>query len=141
MQLVVDVILSTAEPRIAVLGTGGIGKTSLTQAVLHHPAIVEKYYQGTTGIPQISFIACERALSMQDMLGLVALHLNLGIQGGNVKLLILHELSRCARSIGGYLLVLDNLETCWEVGAERPAVEGFLAQLGDIEGLGLIVCY
>ena len=140
MQLVVDAILSTAEPRIAVLGTGGIGKTSLAQAVLHHPAIVEKYCQGATGIPQISFIACERSLSMKDMLVLIALCLNLSIQGVDPKLLILHELSRRARSTGGYLLVLDNLETCWEVGAERPTVEGFLAQLGDIKGLGLIVC-
>ncbi|KAJ7462871.1 hypothetical protein FB451DRAFT_1494902 [Mycena latifolia] len=38
-------ILQQESPRIAILGAGGIGKTSLAKATLHHPDIASKYEQ------------------------------------------------------------------------------------------------
>jgi ABC-type branched-subunit amino acid transport system ATPase component len=36
---------SRGTPRIAILGAGGMGKTSLARAVLHHPEITAIYKQ------------------------------------------------------------------------------------------------
>ncbi|KAJ7877915.1 hypothetical protein B0H14DRAFT_3130084 [Mycena olivaceomarginata] len=38
-------LFNTGIPRIAILGAGGMGKTSLARAVLHHPDITARYVQ------------------------------------------------------------------------------------------------
>jgi Cdc6-like AAA superfamily ATPase len=48
-------LFSQGTPKIAILGAGGMGKTSLARAVLHHTEITEKYNQ------QQFFIACDSA--------------------------------------------------------------------------------
>jgi predicted AAA+ superfamily ATPase len=53
-------ILLTDPARITILGPGGMGKTTLAMAALHHPAIVEKYNA-------IHFISCESANSCSDL--------------------------------------------------------------------------
>jgi hypothetical protein len=139
----ISIISGLAPPKIVVLGTGGVGKTSLVHAVLHHPTVTQKYLPASSNHTgsRIIFISCERATNITDLVVLVALGLNLLGQSTQIKLLVIHELSNRAGSSPGCLLVLDNLETCWEPTRERSAVEAFLTQLDTIEGLGLIVCH
>ncbi|KAJ7729747.1 hypothetical protein B0H16DRAFT_1893766 [Mycena metata] len=115
-------------PRIAILGAGGMGKTSLAQAVLHHEEIVIKY-QGNR-----LFVACDTAASKVELAGLVGAHLGMK-PGQDLTQAVLHRLSEGSTT----LLILDNLETAWEPVESRKEVEEFLSLLTDIASLGLMI--
>jgi AAA+ ATPase superfamily predicted ATPase len=113
--------------KIAILGTGGIGKTSLARAVLHDPHVMAKYNHRF-------FVPCDSAASGNDLAALVALHLALKAEKNPTKSII-RFLSGTAPS----LMILDNLETVWEPLESRGVVEEFLSLLTDIPHLSLIV--
>jgi Cdc6-like AAA superfamily ATPase len=113
--------------RIAILGTGGIGKTSLARAVLHHPQIAAKYSSRF-------FVPCDSATSEDDLASIVASHLGLKPEKNPTKSII-----RFLSSSSSALLILDNLETVWEPSEFRGTVEEFLSLLTDIPHLALIV--
>ncbi|KAJ7754074.1 hypothetical protein B0H16DRAFT_1280089, partial [Mycena metata] len=115
-------------PRIAILGAGGMGKTSLAQAVLHHEEIVIKY-QGNQ-----LFVACDTAASKVELVGLIGACL--GMKPGNdLTQAVLHRLSEGSTT----LLILDNLETAWEPVESHNEVEEFLSLLTDIASLALMI--
>ncbi|KAJ7828442.1 hypothetical protein B0H14DRAFT_2811975 [Mycena olivaceomarginata] len=101
--------------RIAILGTGGIGKTSLARAVLHHPQITAKYSSRF-------FVPCDSA----HIWGRSRFHQSHKIH---------HPVSFIQFII---LLIMDNLETVWEPSEFRGTVEEFLSLLTDIPHLALI---
>ncbi|KAJ7718154.1 hypothetical protein B0H16DRAFT_1433453 [Mycena metata] len=115
-------------PRIAILGAGGMGKTSLAQAVLHHEEIVIKY-QGNR-----FFVACDTAASKVELAGLIGAHLGMK-PGQDLTRAVLHHLSEGSTT----LLILDNLETAWEPVESRKEVEEFLSLLTDIASLALMI--
>ncbi|KAJ7719893.1 hypothetical protein B0H16DRAFT_1336415 [Mycena metata] len=115
-------------PRIAILGAGGMGKTSLAQAVIHHEEIVIKY-QGNR-----LFVACDTAASKVELAGLIGAHL--GMKPGNdLTQAVLYRLSVGSPT----LLILDNLETAWEPVESHKEVEEFLSRLTDIASLALMI--
>ncbi|KAJ6492827.1 hypothetical protein C8R47DRAFT_1070353 [Mycena vitilis] len=57
-------------PRIAILGPGGIGKTSLAKAILHHPDITKFQAHRV-------FVACDIVTSKVELAGLVGTHVGL----------------------------------------------------------------
>ncbi|KAJ7715543.1 hypothetical protein B0H16DRAFT_1434875 [Mycena metata] len=116
-------------PRIAILGAGGMGKTSLAQAVLHHEEIVIKY-QGNQ-----FFVVCDTAASKVELAGLIGDHLGMK-SGKDLTQAVLFHLSEGPPT----LLILDNLETVWEPAESRKEVEEFLSLLTDITSLALMVC-
>ncbi|KAJ7192658.1 hypothetical protein GGX14DRAFT_528349 [Mycena pura] len=114
-------------PRIAVLGAGGMGKTSLARAVLHHPDISLKY-----GEYRI-FVACDGVSTAAELVALIGNYQGLEL-GKNPAQIIRHFASRPPT-----LLILDNLETAWEPMGSRNEIEKFLTLLTDIQQLALIV--
>ncbi|KAJ6509627.1 P-loop containing nucleoside triphosphate hydrolase protein, partial [Mycena vulgaris] len=115
-------------PRIAILGAGGMGKTSLARAVLHHVEIASRYDQDRF------FIACDSVSTKSELVALIGMHL--GIKPGkDLTRNILQHLS----SSPGSLSILDNLETSWELLESRRDIEGLLSLLGDIQDLALII--
>ncbi|KAJ7445327.1 hypothetical protein FB451DRAFT_1376213, partial [Mycena latifolia] len=110
----------SAPARVSILGAGGVGKTSLSLALLHDPQITrafsERYF--------VSYL-------------LVTMAAYLDIPPDNqLRQSILRRLS------GGEpcMLVLDNLDTAWEnIQASRKEIEDFLGLLTDIPHVALVV--
>jgi hypothetical protein len=120
-------MLSETSARIAILGPGGMGKTSLAKAALHHPEITAKYEHRL-------FVPCHSATTSVEMAAIIGSHVGLK-PGKDLKKPVIRYLSEKPAC----LLVLDNLETAWEPLASRSAVEKFLSLLTDISHLTLMV--
>ncbi|KAJ6499481.1 hypothetical protein DFH09DRAFT_1376034 [Mycena vulgaris] len=84
--------------RIAILGMGGMGKTSLAAAVLQDPAVVAKY-------PCRYFVPCHSTVTCTDLAASIASHVGLD-KGPN----IVANLVRHLKSGPAALLVLDTLK-------------------------------
>ncbi|KAJ7155780.1 hypothetical protein C8R46DRAFT_1196518 [Mycena filopes] len=96
-------ILAQEAPRIAILGGGGMGKTSLARAALHHGETCSKFQARF-------FVSAEAATTAIELAALIGLHLGLN-PGSN---LIRPVVRYFAQQTSPCLLVLDNLETPWE---------------------------
>ncbi|KAJ7114649.1 P-loop containing nucleoside triphosphate hydrolase protein, partial [Mycena crocata] len=110
-------LLNKKTSRIAILGPGGMGKTSLAKAVLHHPQIREKFHQDRY------FVACDSTTTKAELVALIGAHLGLK-PGRDITGPIIEFLS-----INPCLLILDNLETAWDPIESRRDVEDFLSML------------
>ncbi|KAJ6538915.1 hypothetical protein B0H10DRAFT_1971304 [Mycena sp. CBHHK59/15] len=115
-------------PRIAILGAGGMGKTSLATAVLHHSQITARYGQHRF------FVACDSASTKLELMALVGAHLSLK-PGKDLTQHVIHYFS----SNSPCLLILDNLETVWEPTEPCDDIEELLSLLTDIQDLALII--
>lgn len=120
-------ILRRDSPRMAILGTGGIGKTSLATAALHHPEIMSRFTNRY-------FISCDSAVTSSDLVSIVASNLSLE-PSRNLAKVVAHHLSSGPPS----LLVFDNFETPWEPVDGRAEVENFLSLLADVPHVALLV--
>ncbi|KAJ7738126.1 hypothetical protein B0H16DRAFT_1761707, partial [Mycena metata] len=121
-------VLSKDAPRIAILGGGGMGKTSLARAALHHMDTCTKFKHRF-------FVSAEAATTAIELAALIGLHL--GLEPG---LDLTKPVAQYfARQAGLCLLILDNLETPWEPIQSRGGVENFLSLLADVEHLALII--
>ncbi|KAJ7885238.1 hypothetical protein B0H13DRAFT_1889659 [Mycena leptocephala] len=120
-------ILAQESPRVAILGAGGMGKTSLARAVLHHP-------DTSTQFEHRFFVSAESATTSVELVALIGLHVGLkpGINLTQPVVKFFSKMSSC-------LLILDNLETPWEPVQTRGGVEEFLSLLTDIQQLALII--
>ena len=119
--------LLTSSARIAILGTGGIGKTTLAVAALHHPSVVDRYSHR-------HFVSCESVSNCRGLVAVIGSHLGLEPSSQLTKAILRH-FSESAPS----MLILDNLETPWEPAGSRAEVEEFLSLLADVSNLGLLV--
>ncbi|KAJ7452619.1 P-loop containing nucleoside triphosphate hydrolase protein, partial [Mycena latifolia] len=113
--------------RIAILGAGGMGKTSLAKAALHHPDVAAKYENRF-------FVPCDSVANGIEMAASIGAHMGLK-PGKDLTKPVIRYLSRKPNC----LLILDNLETTWEPLGSRPGVEEFLSLLTDIHHLALII--
>ncbi|KAJ7110241.1 hypothetical protein C8R43DRAFT_1139485 [Mycena crocata] len=123
---VVDILLQDST-RVALLGPGGIGKTSLARTTLHNEKIVAKFAYRY-------FVSCESAITPGDLKAAMALTFGLELSGdvSNTIVTFLLKRSSC-------LLILDNFETPWEPTQTRNQVEAFLALLADIQQVSLLI--
>ncbi|KAJ7813633.1 hypothetical protein B0H13DRAFT_2368582 [Mycena leptocephala] len=99
--------------RVAILGPGGMGKTTLAMAALHDDAIIEKYNLR-------HFISCESSTNCGDLVTHIGLHLGLDVASSPLSKAIVQHFRQC----GPCLVVLDNFETPWEA----PCVAGYRAR-------------
>ncbi|KAJ7925763.1 P-loop containing nucleoside triphosphate hydrolase protein, partial [Mycena leptocephala] len=115
-------------PRIAILGPGGMGKTSLARAVLHQAEITAKYEHHR------HFVACDSATTKVELAALIGAHIGLK-PGKDLTQPVIQYFSSSPSS----LLLLDNLETLWEPIGSRSDIEEFLSLLTDVGHLALVI--
>jgi DNA-binding NtrC family response regulator len=88
LESLVDTLV--AQPAsVAILGPGGIGKTTLAMAILHHHSVKEKY-------PSRHFISCESASTRDDLLASIGSYLGLELSGQLSRAIFSHL--RCVRA-------------------------------------------
>ncbi|KAJ7159787.1 hypothetical protein C8R46DRAFT_374191 [Mycena filopes] len=114
--------------RVAILGAGGMGKTSLARAALYSPEIIAKYG------PRRVFVACDTAPTKVELAALIGAHLGLK-SGRDLTRSVIRHFATGAPA----LLILDNFETVWDPIESREEIEEFLSLLADIKHLALII--
>ncbi|KAJ7841250.1 hypothetical protein B0H13DRAFT_2286978 [Mycena leptocephala] len=119
-------ILIQDSPRIAILGGGGMGKTSLARAVLHHHDTSRKFEHRF-------FVSAEPATSTTELAALIGLHLGLNPSQDLTRPVVQYFARKPS-----CLLILDNLETAWEPIQSRGEIEEFLSLLTGVDNLALI---
>ncbi|KAJ7162355.1 hypothetical protein C8R46DRAFT_955323 [Mycena filopes] len=127
LQQIVEALAQGA-PRIAILGGGGMGKTSLARATLHHSDTCSKF-RGRF------FVSAEAATTAIELAALICLHLDMESGPDPIRPVVRYF----AQQTSPCLLVLDNLETLWEPLESRSAVEEFISLLADVTHLALII--
>ncbi|KAJ7155168.1 P-loop containing nucleoside triphosphate hydrolase protein, partial [Mycena filopes] len=112
---------------IAILGPGGVGKTALALAVIHHPQTSAVY-------EHVYFISCQSCATCSDLTANIVSHLPLE-RTGNPRSIIQH----LSYNPVPVLFVLDNLETTWEEQHSRSDVEDLLSLLTEVPKLTLMI--
>jgi tetratricopeptide (TPR) repeat protein len=108
-----------------VLGTVGIGKSTVCLEALHNSRVVERF-----GARRY-FVRLDGAYGAQDILAGVGAVLGIPADQASIAKVLGHLAPQPAA------LALDNLETPWE--AETPETEALLAQLATVPRLSLAV--
>lgn len=125
-ETIISTLISNQNAHVAILGTPGIGKTTLALSVLHDQRLKDRFAD------RRYFVTCEGANSKDDLLSAIAAQL--GIHGDGLQRKIVDRLSEHKT-----ILVLDNFETSWEPLASKGAVEQLLVSISAIPCLSLIL--
>ncbi|KAJ7857942.1 hypothetical protein B0H14DRAFT_3637472, partial [Mycena olivaceomarginata] len=121
-------LFNTGVPRIAILGGGGMGKTSLAMVLLHHTEITARYAQNRF------FVACTSVTTKLELVNLIGAHLGFRPAKDLTQAVLQHFLENPPS-----LLILDELEMLWEPVSSRGEIEEFLSLLTSVEDLALMI--
>ncbi|KAG6815352.1 hypothetical protein H0H93_010068, partial [Arthromyces matolae] len=77
---VIDMLLNNSPPHIAILGGGGMGKTTLALSVLNEPVIADRY-------PSRFFVSCEGSSSVPSLVAEIANALRLPLANRDTYLI------------------------------------------------------
>jgi hypothetical protein len=146
----VHVLLSTPGAGIAILGSGGIGKTEVATAVLYHHRVQEAYgafrffvrCDGATASSQGATASYRPLGAVGQLVSLMATQLGLDVSGGHPDLMD-EPRGRADEKVVSFfsrqstVLVLDNFETVWD-GSE-PDLDEFIQRLRALQNMRLIV--
>ncbi|KZV65974.1 hypothetical protein PENSPDRAFT_756061 [Peniophora sp. CONT] len=127
----VKLIVHQAPARVAILGTGGIGKTSIALTILHRPEVKALYGD------RRCFVSCEAATTVDGVVralieALDSSKITSGLSPESTQRSLFHYL----KSVTG-IICLDNLETPWD--ADTVAVEEFLAEFAHLPFIALLI--
>ncbi|KAH7088683.1 P-loop containing nucleoside triphosphate hydrolase protein [Auriculariales sp. MPI-PUGE-AT-0066] len=127
---IVGIICKLVAAGIAVMGPGGVGKTSLALAVLHDSRVIE-----VIGDHRF-FISVEGMIDIDAASTLLANHLDLEGSSDPLSSSISY-----LQSLPRALLVVDNLETLWfsNTPSARADTENFLSRLAEVPSVTLLV--
>ncbi|THV04662.1 hypothetical protein K435DRAFT_902174 [Dendrothele bispora CBS 962.96] len=125
-------ILCQQGPRfLAILGAGGMGKTSLALHIMNAPSVKDKF------AGRCYFIPCELFEDAESLVqGLIHV-MELTMQENQSKQKILFDHLQSAQ--GDLLIVFDNFKTPWNHGDSRINVKNLLEKIAQYGKVSLIV--
>jgi len=127
---VVNHLVRPGTARIAILGAGGMGKTTIGLMVLYYPRVVELFAEHRM------FQSCEALVDADSLIVKLAEQCGIDPTTPGLQAAVISRLSKGRRK----LLVIDNLETIWLVGgAPVMAVDELLGSLAQIPAISLII--
>ena len=126
-------ILSKKGVNISIFGPGGMGKTSLSLAILNNAAVKSRFNKNRF------FLRCEaitNAISLIDQI-LQCMGYRESVSNKDDDRLI--PLYNCFSARGPLILVLDNFETTWVASGKDDDVLNIIERIADSETVTLIV--
>ncbi|VDB87004.1 unnamed protein product [Peniophora sp. CBMAI 1063] len=126
----VDLFTRRAPARVAVLGPGGIGKTSVALAILHDPAVRALYDD------RRCFMSCEATTTADAVVRSLADALGGSIADNSSFEAACHRLFSQLETMSG-IICLDNLET--PLDADKPALEVLLNEIAALPSIALLI--
>ncbi|KAI0289687.1 P-loop containing nucleoside triphosphate hydrolase protein, partial [Multifurca ochricompacta] len=130
VHMILTGIRGSRPARIAILGPGGYGKTTLVNAALTHPQVQEQFGGARY------FVACESVFSSGALL--VELAKTLGILDGGSDASWSHI--HAALSSKDSIICLDNFESPWDqAGDMRDSVEELLSRVTALNSVTLLI--
>jgi tetratricopeptide (TPR) repeat protein len=118
------------QTRLAILGTGGIGKTSTALHILHYPEVVSRYDK------RRYFVGCDAVTSAESLATLVLQIIQVPSVAGENILTILHRALLAAPLT---LLLLDNFESVWDINSRREEVLDLLRKIVNSKRISLMI--
>ncbi|KAJ7677994.1 hypothetical protein DFH06DRAFT_1316779 [Mycena polygramma] len=126
---IIAALMEQCSARIAILGAGGIGKTTLAASVLHDEKVISRY-------DSRYFVACDGVTSAELLLTELANVLRLPRDQLDENM---HDLVLASFRRNSVVICFDNLETAWDNLEGRRAVEDLLVEFMAIPNLALLV--
>ena len=126
-----DTLLSSEDgSRVAILGPGGMGKTSVALAIIHDPRL-RKCYQDLC-----HWIPCDQATSPALLVKLIAHCLGISTKSHDP----LSEIIRTLNTSPQHRLILfDNFETPWDLPEKQSQIESILIAISSVARLSILV--
>ncbi|KAG6877861.1 hypothetical protein C0993_003067 [Termitomyces sp. T159_Od127] len=124
----VSIIIGTSRKHICLLGPGGMGKTATSLAVTNHPDVKVRFANHLR-----VWVPCIKATSVSLFLDTIHSSLAIPTKTGDIRALILSELQASPPII----LLLDNLETPWNVLGAQSEIERFIRDIHEIRHVTL----
>ena len=118
------------QTRLAILGTGGIGKTSTALHILHHPEVVSRYDN------RRYFVGCDAVTSAESLATAILQIIQAPSVAGENILTVLHQALLAAPLT---LLLLDNFETVWDINSGRDGVLDLLQKVVNSKRVSLMI--
>jgi tetratricopeptide (TPR) repeat protein len=127
---ILEMVSGPRPARIAILGPGGYGKTTLACAVLAHRSVRERFGEARY------FVACESATTSGDLLIELAKGLGLLEAGSDAP----WPYIKASLTEKECIICLDNFESPWDQAAEiRNSVEVLLSKITSLRRVTVLV--
>ena len=123
-------VVRSEQTRLAILGSGGIGKTSTALHILHHKDVVSRYQKYRY------FVGCDAVNSAEALATLIIQVMQVPARVGENIVTFLHGI---LLSSPPTLLLLDNFETVWDVPAGREGILDLLQKIGNAKNVSLMI--
>ncbi|KAF7978284.1 hypothetical protein HWV62_1136 [Athelia sp. TMB] len=123
-------ISRTEKPKIAILGPGGMGKTSTALHLINHPRVIARYQE------RRFFVGCDALTSTQGLAQRILQVIKVAVPAGENLVDTVH---RALMGAAPTLLLLDNFESVWEAESDHGSIRDLLLKTSNAPSASLII--